>query len=93
MKKINGNWRIFDNTAKRISYNSAGTGNSTSKGTGVITATEVRMRQYNNINSEIIGYFNKGERVTILDSNSGWYKVRRSDNSIGWVSGDFCKQQ
>ena len=45
------------------------------------------------INAEIIGYFNKGERVSILDSSNGWYKVRRSDNSIGWVMGDYCKPQ
>ena len=93
MKKINGNWRIVENTAKRISYNNSATGNLSGNRTGVITATEVRMRQYNNTTAEIIGYFNKGERVSILDSSNGWYKVRRSDNSIGWVMGDYCKPQ
>ena len=60
---------------------------------GVITGTEVRMRQFGNINSQILGYFNKGERVTILESKDGWYRVQRADNSVGWVSGDFCKVQ
>lgn len=61
--------------------------------TGVITGTEVRMRKYNNVNSEILGYFDKGERVAILDNVDGWFKVHRSNNTTGWVSGDFCKIQ
>jgi len=71
-------------------------GNSVNAGSGpvgVITGTEVRMRQSGNINSQILGYFNKGERVTILESRDGWHRVRRADNSVGWVSGDFCKAQ
>lgn len=91
LKKIDGNWKIVETTAKKISYDTGGSVNSGQ--TGIITATEVRMRQYNNTNSEILGYFNKGERVTILSNVAGWYKVRRSDNSIGWVLGDFCKPQ
>lgn len=91
IKKINGNWKIVENTAKKVSNDNGGSVNSGQ--TGIITATEVRMRQYNNTNSEILGYFNKGERVTILSNVAGWYKVQRSDNSIGWVLGDFCKPQ
>ena len=91
LKKIDGSWKIVETTAKKISYDTGGSVNSGQ--TGIITATEVRMRQYNNTNSEILGYFNKGERVTILSNVAGWYKVRRSDNSIGWVLGDFCKPQ
>ena len=60
---------------------------------GVITGTEVRMREFGNTNSKVLGYFEKGEKVTILESKNGWHRVQRSDSSVGWVSGDFCKQQ
>ena len=60
---------------------------------GVIVATEVRMRKSWNTQSDILGYFNKGEKVTILDTKEGWHKVKRSDGSVGWVSGRFCKAE
>jgi uncharacterized protein YgiM (DUF1202 family) len=60
---------------------------------GVIVATEVRMRKSWSTDSDILGYFNKGEKVTILHSKEGWHKVKRSDGSVGWVSGRFCKAE
>jgi uncharacterized protein YgiM (DUF1202 family) len=59
----------------------------------VITGTEVRIRQSGNTNAKILGYFTKGEKVIILESKDGWYKVRRSTGSVGWVSGRFCKAE
>ena len=59
--------------------------------TGVITGTEVRMRDAGNLNSSVLGYFDKGEKVAILESKNGWYKVRRANGKEGWVSADFCK--
>lgn len=58
---------------------------------GVITGTEVRMRQAASTDAKILGYFNKGETVTILESQNGWHKVRRSNGAEGYVSADFCK--
>ena len=63
----------------------------TKEKTGVIVGTEVRMRDYRSTESKIVGYFEKGEKVVILDKKSGWFKVRRADNSVGWVRGDLCK--
>ena len=60
---------------------------------GVIVATEVRMRKSWSTDSDILGYFNKGEKVTILHTKEGWHKVKRSDGSVGWVSGQFCKAE
>lgn len=61
--------------------------------TGVITGTEVRMRDAGNLNSSVLGYFDKSEKVAILESKNGWYKVRRANGKEGWVSADFCKAQ
>ena len=55
--------------------------------TGVIAGTEVRMR------GEVLGYFDKGEKVTILETKEGWHKVKRANNAVGWVSGQFCKEE
>ena len=62
------------------------------KGTvGVITGTEVRFRQDGNLNGKILGYFDKGEKVTVLVKENGWCKVQRENGTVGYVSSDFCK--
>ncbi|MCR5175748.1 MAG: SH3 domain-containing protein [Anaerovibrio sp.] len=58
---------------------------------GVITGTEVRMRSDASTSANILGYFEKGEQVEILDSKPGWAKVKRTNGAIGWVSDQFCK--
>lgn len=63
---------------------------TTSSGKGIITGTEVRIRSGASTESEIMGYFNKGETVDILDTASGWIKVKRSNGTVGWVYSQFC---
>ena len=55
-----------------------------------IRGTDVRMRSGPGLTYDILGYFNNGEQVTIIEVQEGWYKVRRMDNSIGFVSSQFC---
>lgn len=55
-----------------------------------ITGTEVRMRDGAGTNNAILGYFDKGESVDVLEIQTGWMKVRRSNGSEGWVSDKFC---
>lgn len=77
-------------------YCSLGSGDSSSSTAGTITGTGVRMRASYSTDSDVLGYFDNGETVTILgDVTSGgqrWLKVQRSDGSVGWVSADFCAQ-
>ncbi|WP_294519088.1 SH3 domain-containing protein [uncultured Anaerovibrio sp.] len=61
-----------------------------SHNTGVITGTEVRMRANPGTNSNIIGYFDRGEKVEILNVQSDWIQVKRSNGAVGWVSAKFC---
>ena len=58
---------------------------------GTIKGTDVRMRSSAGLNSKILGYFNNGEIVTVLEIHEGWYKISRSNGQEGWVSSDFCK--
>ncbi len=58
---------------------------------GQITGTGVRMRAKPSTNSDIIGYFEDGEYVTVLDFiNDYWYRVQRYDGSIGYVASKYC---
>lgn len=77
-------------------YCSLGSGDSPSSTAGTITGTDVRMRASYSTDSDVLGYFDNGETVTILDDVTSrgqrWLKVQRSDGSVGWVSADFCAQ-
>lgn len=62
-----------------------------SHNTGEITGTEVRMRANPGSNANIIGFFDKGEKVEILDVKPEWVQVKRANGAVGWVSDKFCK--
>lgn len=57
---------------------------------GRITGEDVRMRNRASTNSQILDYFDKGEEVTVLGSQNGWYRVKRKNGQQGWVSSQFC---
>ena len=61
---------------------------------GTITGTDVRVRSGAGLDTEILGYFEKGETVKVLKSDveagMKWYQVTRSDGTTGWVSADYC---
>ncbi len=62
---------------------------------GTIIGTEVRMRKGAGTDTEILGYFEDGEKVEVLKSNVNegrkWYEVSRKDGSLGWVAGEYCR--
>lgn len=64
---------------------------------GTIIGTEVRMRKGAGTDTEILGYFEDGERVEVLKSNVNegrkWYEVSRKDGTLGWVAGEYCRVQ
>ena len=57
---------------------------------GTITGTEVRIRAAAGKTGQILGHFEKGENVTVLEVAEGWTKVKRNNGQIGWVSNDYC---
>ena len=57
---------------------------------GTITGTEVRIRAAAGKTGQILGHFEKGENVTVLEVAEGWTKVKRGNGQVGWVSNDYC---
>ena len=62
---------------------------------GVITGTEVRIRNSAGTDTNVLGYFEKGETVKVMGSDVAngrkWYRVQRADGSRGWVAADYCR--
>ena len=57
--------------------------------TGTVTADSLRIRTAPSTGGEIIAYYGSGDKVTVLASVNGWYKVRISSGETGFVSGEY----
>ena len=58
---------------------------------GIVTGTDVRMRAGSGTYAKVMGYFDKGEEVKVLDEKYKWTRVERSDGTTGWISADYLK--
>lgn len=61
---------------------------------GRITGTNVNMRSGPGKDHSVIGSFDKGEIVVVIDiemSKHSWLEIRRKNGDVGWVSGDYCE--
>lgn len=57
-----------------------------------VTGSDVNMRSYNSTEGHIVGTANKDETVTIIsNANNGWFQIRKSDGSTGFISLQFLQ--
>ncbi len=61
------------------------------KETVEVSGQSALLRLSPNINSEIIAYMENGERLLILESHQGWYKVKTDAEVIGWVPSSLVR--
>lgn len=73
--------------SKYVNVNSANA-TSTAK-TGVVTTSILNVRSSASIRGKILTFVRKGSNVSILSSQNGWYKVRLSNGTIGYVSSNY----
>lgn len=61
--------------------------NSSAGQTKATIQTSVRLRAEASTSSEVLGYLNAGDIVTITDpSNAYWFKITNADGTVGYVS-------
>lgn len=58
---------------------------------GTVTADSLRIRTSPNTGGEIIAYYSSGDKVTVVSSLNGWYKVRLSNGETGFVSSQYIR--
>ena len=59
--------------------------------TGVVNTSALNVRKGPSTKNSVITTLYKGDKVTITDSDNGWYKVKLSNGKTGWVSDDYIK--
>ena len=67
-------------------------GKKTDKSFGKITGTDVRLRAGAGTNTDIVDYFDEGEKVEITGRKDNWYRVKRDNGQTGYVSVQFCRR-
>jgi hypothetical protein len=97
--KINGQWRIDSTEAKRVSQSSTAPNMAKSR-IGTITGNDVNVRKGPGIDYKSLGFFYKGDKVRVVDSNRNsvnetWYKIEFDNPTagliVGWVRSDFIR--
>jgi len=59
--------------------------------TGTVTASILNIRNGSGLQYAIKTKVVRGTRVTILDSETGWYSVRLPNGQVGWASADYIQ--
>ncbi len=57
-----------------------------------VAATRVRVRAGGNINDRELLVLSKGDRVTVLEEQYGWYRIRCPQGCKAWVNVKFAKE-
>lgn len=57
--------------------------------TGTVTASALNIRSGAGTNNSIVGKTYRGSSVQILESANGWHKVKTSNGTTGWASGQY----
>lgn len=74
-------------------YISKGSSNNQgSLGYGVVNTATLNVRSGAGTNYSIIGKIHKNDKVELLSSSNGWYKIKLSNGSTGWSSGDYINK-
>jgi cell wall-associated NlpC family hydrolase len=61
-------------------------------GTGTITAGTLNIRSGAGTGYSVVTKAYSGQTVTLLESQSGWYKVKLSNGTIGWASASYVSK-
>lgn len=52
----------------------------------------LRVREDSNVDSSEIGQVKPGEEYEIIEDKVGWFKIRLSESSVGWISADYAQK-
>ena len=62
---------------------------SASGNIGIINASSLNVRTGPSTNYSILCSVKRGEKVEILESRDGWYKIKTESNKVGWSSSSY----
>ena len=58
---------------------------------GIVTAPSLNVRSEPSTGSSFLFSIKQNEKVTILESKDGWYKIKAGNGNSGWASSEYIK--
>ncbi|EQK42070.1 mannosyl-glycoendo-beta-N-acetylglucosamidase domain protein, possible enterotoxin [[Clostridium] bifermentans ATCC 638] len=58
---------------------------------GIVTAPSLNVRSEPSTGSSFLFSIKQNEKVTILESQDGWYKIKAGNGNSGWASSEYIK--
>ncbi len=58
---------------------------------GIVTAPSLNVRSEPSIGSSFLFSIKQNEKVTILETQDGWYKIKAGNGNSGWASSEYIK--
>ncbi|MEG1311347.1 MAG: NlpC/P60 family protein, partial [Romboutsia sp.] len=94
IKLSNGSigWASSDYITKGSTSNDNSNNSSnevTLSGYATVTTSTLNVRSGAGTSYSVIGKVYKNDKVELLSSKNGWYKIKLSNGSIGWASSDY----
>lgn len=58
-------------------------------GSGVVIGNGVNVRNGGSLSSNVITQLNYSDVVTVIGQDNGWYNIKLSDGTVGWIYGKY----
>lgn len=85
-------WGSADYIRTGAQVASASQSSTPASGSGTVTASALNIRSGASTGSSVIAKAYRGQTVSLLESQSGWYKVRLSNGVEGWASSSYISK-
>lgn len=59
----------------------------------IVNGLHVKVRTEPNFESDVLDVLRKGDKVTILGKENGFYKISIKPNKVAYISSDFIKEE
>ncbi|MBD8069312.1 SH3 domain-containing protein [Bacillus sp. PS06] len=73
--------------------NSSNQTTTSQKGTGVVTASSLNVRNSNSLSGSIVASLKKGNSVTIVSESNDWLEIQLSNGNKGWVASWYIERK
>ena len=82
-------WASSDYITRMSNSNSNSQNGSSISGYGKVTASTLNVRSGAGTSYSVVTKVYKGNKVELLESSNGWYKIKLSSGKVGWASSDY----
>ena len=82
-------WASSDYINRTSNSNNNSQNGTVISGYGKVTASALNVRSGAGTNYSVVTKAYQGDKVELLESSNGWYKIKLSNGKVGWASSDY----